>query len=524
MSDAGSVNAGHLSPDGRWRWDGTAWKPATDSALPSRPAWANLKLRSRASWYSLVSVIAVGLVADQALRVGVFGLAASLTFVTAAVVLILAGRLERTESTLLIALAGMFAVWFTLRASAWLLWPDLLVSAALMGLAASFAVRGSLSDLGIAELAARTLYALLHAFAGFAFVGRPIAEARGRFGAAAPLARGLVIAAPIAVLIGVLLASADPVFASFFTLNFDFGQLTLDAVFVLAGSLWAAGLLRLVASEPVERVDGPAWRLGTVESLVVLAVLDTVFAAFALAQVLAATGSAGETLRSAGVTYADYARSGFFQLLWVSCITLVVLVLFSRITGFSSRKNRLAFVILAEAAIALTLLIVLVAVDRLSLYEQAYGFTMLRLYSHIFAAWIAVVFLLFAADLAGVWRRRRWFVGAMSATALALLLALNFVNPEAMVVALNTSHAQSAHKIDTKYLAELSSDATPALLNSRHLLDSPLRDQVDAAACAGPRSYSPGLPALQLGRGRSSGGTAGRLLRQPSQALSAMDD
>lgn len=496
MSDAGSVYAGQLSPDGRWRWDGTAWKPATDSALPSRPAWANLKLRSRASWYSLASVVVIGLVADQALRAGVFGLAASVTFVATAVALMLAGRLERVESRLLIALVCLFAAWFTIRASAWLLWPDLLVSAALMGLAVSFAVRGSLFDLGIAELVARTLHALLHAFAGIAFVGRPIAEARGRFRAAAPLARGLVIAAPIAVLIGALLASADPVFASFFTLNFDFGQLTLDAVFVVAGSLWAAGLLRLAASEPVERVDGPAWRLGTVEGLVVLAVLDTVFAAFALAQVLAATGAAGETLRSAGVTYADYARSGFFQLLWVSGITLVVLVLFSRITGFSSRKNRLAFVILAEAAIALTLLIVLVAFDRLSLYEHAYGCTMLRLYSHIFAAWIAVVFLLFAADLAGLWRRRRWFVGATSATALAVLLALNFVNPEAVVVALSTSHAQSAHKIDAQYLSELSSDATPALLNSRLLLDTPLRDQVDAAACAGRRSYSPSLPAF----------------------------
>ncbi|MEO8745429.1 MAG: DUF4173 domain-containing protein [Candidatus Dormiibacterota bacterium] len=484
---------GQLSPDGRWRWDGAAWKPATDSAFP---AWANLKLRSRASWLTLGCVVLIGLLADQALRVGVFGLAASVTFVSAAVILMLAGRLERIESRILIVLAGIFAAWFTLRASPWLLWPDLFVSAALMGLAASFAVRGALFDLGIAELAARAVNALLHASAGFGFVGRPVAETRWRFKSAAPLARGLLIATPIAVLLAVLLASADPVFASFFTLNVDFGPLVLDGVFVFGGSLWAAALLRLAASEPVERVDGPAWRLGAVESLVVLAVLDAVFAAFALAQVLAATGSADATLRSAGVTYADYARSGFFQLLWVSGITLVALVLFSRITGFTNRRHRIAFVILALAATALTLLIVGVAFERLSLYEQAYGFTMLRLYSHIFAVWIAVVFLLFAADLAGAGHRRRWFVGATSATALALLLALNFLNPEALVVALNTSHAQSAHKIDAQYLAELSSDATPALLSSRYELEPALRNQVDAAACAGSRSYSPSLPAF----------------------------
>ena len=50
----------------------------------------------------------------------------------------------------------------------------------------------------------------------------------------------------------------------------------------------------------------------------------------------------------------------------------------------------------------MTLLIVLVAWMRLSLYEGAYGFTMLRLYSHIFAGWVAVVFVLLAADLAGL--------------------------------------------------------------------------------------------------------------------------
>lgn len=498
MSDAGSVEAGKLSPDGRWRWDGAAWLPAAGSGATTLPAWANLRLRHRASWTTLGWVVLVGLLADQALRAGAFGLAASVTFVAAALALLFAGRLDRVEPRFLVAVATIFAVWFTVRASAWLLVPDLLVSAAFMLLAASLAVRGSLLDVGIAELSARAVQALGHLVAGSAFVGRPLIEARVRFKSAAPLARGLIIATPIAAVIAALLASADPVFASFFTLNLDFGRLALDASFVLVGSVWAAGLLRLAAAEAVERVDGPAWRLGTTEGLVVLAVLDAVFAVFALAQLLAATGAAGDALRSAGVTYADYARSGFFQLLWVSGITLVVLVLFSRITGFSGHTGRRAFVILAEAAIVLTLLIVVVAVGRLSLYEEAYGFTMLRLYSHIFAGWIAVVFLLLAADLAGLWQRRRWLVGATATTALALLLALNFVNPEALVVSLNTSHAQSAHKIDAQYLAELSSDATPALLDSRSALAPALRHQVEAAACAGPRTYSATLPAFNL--------------------------
>ena len=132
-----------------------------------------------------------------------------------------------------------------------------------------------------------------------------------------------------------------------------------------------------------------------------------------------------------------------------------------------------------------------VAFRRLSLYEEAYGFTMLRLYSHVFAVWVAVVFLLLAADFLGLWPRRRWFTGAMLATATAVLLGLNFVNPEAVIVALNTSHAQTAHKIDGEYLSQLSSDATPALLASRPSIDASLRSRIDEVVCAGPRTYSP---------------------------------
>jgi hypothetical protein len=182
-----------------------------------------------------------------------------------------------------------------------------------------------------------------------------------------------------------------------------------------------------------------------------------VFAAFALAQVLAATGAAAETLRNAGVTYSDYARSGFFQLLWVSGITLAVLILFSRISAFKERSSKLAFLILAEVAIALTMMIDVVAFRRLSLYEEAYGFTMLRLYSHVFAVWLDVVFLFLAADFLGVWRNRRWFIGATATSACVLLLGLNVVNPEAIVS--STPTARRPRTNDTSYLAEVR-DAT----------------------------------------------------------------
>ena len=486
MADVTPAHPGQLSADGRWRWDGAAWQPV----IPS-PSWATTTLRSRATWATLVAALVVGFLADQWLRSGAFGLAASATLIAGAISVVWLGGLQRLESRLLVAVAVLLAAALALRASPWLLVPDLLVALALLGAAASLAARGSIFDLGSAEAIARSVHGLIHLFGGAAFAFRPLFSIRGRMATAVPIVRGALIAAPIAAVLAALLASADPVFASFFNLNIDFGQLVLDVIYVVIGSLVAAGLLRLAASTPVDRVDGPSWRLGATEALVVLVILDAVFAAFALAQVLAATGAAADTLRNAGVTYSDYARSGFFQLLWVGGITLAVLILFSRISAFKDWNSKLAFLVLAEVAIALTIMIDVVAFRRLSLYEEAYGFTMLRLYSHVFAVFLGVVFLLLAADFLGVGRSRRWFIGATAMAGCAVLLGLNVANPEAIVVAFNTDHAKATHKIDSEYLAELSSDATPALLESRNQLDTALFQQVTAAACAGPRTYSP---------------------------------
>ena len=462
----------------------------------SIPGWMSLKLRSQAAWATVVAVLVVGLVADQFLRSGAVGLGASATFASAAVLLVFAGRISRLEPRLLAASAVLFGTWLSLRASAWLLVPDIAVALVLLGIAASLSFRGSMLDVGIAEVIARGFHGAFHGIAGAAFVAKPLARVRVRVSGLAPIARGLLIAIPIAAVLAALLASADPIFASFFNFNFDFGRLALDAFFVLVASLAMAGLLRLAAAEPLPRVEGPSWRLGTTEAVIVLALLDTVFAAFASAQAIAASGTGAATLRSAGITYSDYARSGFFQLLWVAGITLVVLVLFSRVTGFAHRTGKLTFLVLAEAAIALTLLIVLVASTRLSLYEDAYGFTMLRLYSHVFAGLVAVVFLLLAVDLAGLFPKRRWFVGVSSIAALVVLMALNVANPEALVVGLNINRANQTHKIDAQYFHELSSDAGPAILASRSQLDSALWPDVMSVACAGPRNYAPELSAF----------------------------
>lgn len=358
-------------------------------------------------------------------------------------------------------------------------------------IAASFSVRGSITNLGFAEALANTAHDLLHWIAGAGFVAKPVSAHLSRMRTLAPVARGLAIVLPLAVLLAVLLASADPIFGSFFKVQLDFNQLSLDVVCVVVASLAAAGILRIAAAEPLPPTPGVRWRLGAIESIVIVAVLDGIFAAFAVAQAIGAAGAGVEALRSAEVTYADYARSGFFQLLWVAGITLVSLVVLSRMSNGLTGRSQITMLALAELAILLTLLIVFVAFRRLALYEAAYGFTMLRLYSHVFAGWAAALFLLLAADIFRRGLGRQWFLSATLASAVLLLLTLDVINPEALVVGLNTSHATQTSKLDASYLRDLSSDAVPSLVSAGAAQSPSLRSGLTKNACTRPKIYEP---------------------------------
>src|SRR5260370_4634065 len=151
-------HVGEVAFVGLWRWAGSGWRPVVSGDLAR---WLNRDLKAKATWFTLVAAAGVGLVADQALRVGTFGLAASLALALIALALVCAGRISSFESRVLVGASVLFSLWMTVRASPWLLWPDVAMSFALIGLAASVTSRGSLLDLGIAEAAARSAHALV---------------------------------------------------------------------------------------------------------------------------------------------------------------------------------------------------------------------------------------------------------------------------------------------------------------------------------------------------------------------------
>ncbi|MEC3917330.1 DUF4153 domain-containing protein [Nocardia sp. CDC160] len=311
---------------------------------------------------------------------------------------------------------------------------------------------------------------------------RALGRTRGRVRPGA-LRVGWSVAVAAALLLAVvpLLAGADAVFAGL--VNGLLPRIDVPAVmrwgfvFVVAG-LGTAGALYLLAGPPpgashadeaeagedAEGVDPLGWlgirRFSPVEWGIPVGALTIVFAAFVGTQIAVLFGGDGYVQRTAGLTYAEYARSGFWQLSIVSMLTLAVIGAVLRYARQQSSGERRWLRGAVAVVCGLTLVIVASALHRMWTYQQAYGFTVMRLLVEVFEGWIALVYLLVLASLIRL--RRGWVPRAAVGAAAVTLLGLAVVNPEGFVADRNIDRWQSGKRLDADYLGTLSTDVLPA--------------------------------------------------------------
>jgi hypothetical protein len=179
-------------------------------------------------------------------------------------------------------------------------------------------------------------------------------------------------------------------------------------------------------------------------------------------QVAVLFGGHEHVLRTAGLTYAEYARQGFWQLLAASGLTLTVVGGAVVFAAAPRRADQLLLRVLLGILCALTIVVLVSALRRLWLYEEAYGLTRLRLLAEAIAVWLGAFFaLLLAAGLVARLRRRLVPV-ALAGTAVALLV-FSLLNPDGLVAERNVERWRDTGRIDLGYLRTLSADAAPGL-------------------------------------------------------------
>jgi hypothetical protein len=348
---------------------------------------------------------------------------------------------------------------------------DFLATAGALGLAAI-----SLRDPSLALGAPRLRDTL---WAGFAVVMstargivplalRELFSGEGHAGARAHARTALrlsLIVAGLLLVFGSLLRSADPIFASLVALpDLDVGTI-VSHLFLMGFCAWIAGgwaYGALVESPSSRRApDRMPLTLGMLDLTTALGTLTVLFGAYVLTQLGWFFGGERFLRTTTGLTAAQYARQGFFQMAWV--VTLVVpLLLATRAALAPEPALARRHTVLSLPIVALLFAIIASAALRMRLYVQYYGLTTERLYTLVFMGWLTIVLALLAATV--LRGRGRPFVAGSVVSALTLLFGLHVAVPDVIVARVNIARAaspSSTTRLDLPYLASLSGDAVP---------------------------------------------------------------
>jgi len=437
----------------------------------------------------LLAALAIGILAEVSMDGPAIGLnlpIVTATVLAAAWIFRRPGRAPDPLDAWLPVSALVLAAFVAVRADPFVTFLDIAGAAAFTGASAAAFSGLAVTRRSATAVMAMGLWALESVFGGTVRAlraGRPAASDGPRRAPAwfGPIGRGLVLAIPLVLIFAVLFASADPIFNRGFedlmTFSIDLGDLPGRIVFALAVAWLACGLLSIAARglPELERSSlGAAVRagslarerlLGTTEALVVLVAIDLIVGLFVGLQLAYLFGGL-DTLAAAGMKYSDYARRGYFELVAAAALAGGILV---ALEYQVTRRSR-PYLALAIGLVGLTIVVLASAALRLKLYQDAYGWTELRLYVAVSIAAMAVTLAALAAFLAT--DRTRWLGHAMVVIGLISLIGLNLLAPAAFVAERNVARVidpslvppDGEISLDADYLAVLPDDAIPALV------------------------------------------------------------
>jgi hypothetical protein len=337
----------------------------------------------------------------------------------------------------------------------------------------TFSVIGALGCTALAIVGGRQIRSIL-----FSLFAAPYAALRGlpwvrnhlrgsgNAGMARRVAFSAVLTLMILIVFGGLLSSADVAFSAILddvVPDFEVGTI-FQWIFLaaLGGLLAVSGIYTLSAPPVTSSLDTPGrGRFGLVEWAPACFALVLLFGGFVAVQFTVLFGGDHHVLKTSGLSYAEYARSGFWQLAAVTLLSLVVLAALARWAKRDEKVERVLLRVLLGLLCGLSVVIVASALSRMWAYQRVYSFTGERIFVMSLELLLGTVFVLIA--VAGIRWSGRWIPQATVGLAVVMLLGLAVLDPEGYVASRNAVRYEATGKIDAWYLRALSADATPAL-------------------------------------------------------------
>lgn len=436
---------------------------------------------------ALLAALTLGILANALLHDGLWGIGAGLWIVLVAAVVVAlvwrrGDRIEGDQLSWMIA-AIFFACMLAWRDEESLRAFDIfavILCAAMLGMSLARSPVQGLFQARVRDLLLAVASAVMHAIAYMvplvvhdADLGRATAAITPR--RSSPYLRAALITVPVVIVFGALLRAADPMFAALVRLP----TIDLEAVMphiVMTGFFtwiiggWLRGAIVAPAS-PASSASRRLITLGGVEITTVLGALAVLFTLFIGVQLRWMFGGEAIVRQTTGLGYADYARRGFFELVWVALLTLPLLLVVNASIADSDRTTRRRFQLLGTIVLLLVGAVVASALSRMSLYVRYYGLSIDRLNATAIMMWIALVLALFAVTV--LRDRPRTFAAGMALSGFGMLALLNILNPAHLVARVNIERGSAPagdartpaeRPIDFAYLARRGGDAVPLLV------------------------------------------------------------
>jgi len=280
---------------------------------------------------------------------------------------------------------------------------------------------------------------------------------------------GILISIPILAVILWLLSSADIVFKNIF-INIPLFKIFKHFIIIILVSVYVICFLWALLKAFDERKEGPAgntvynkiqWKLflDPIVLLTVLFLINAVYAIFSFIQFRYLFGGSS-FIAPSSFTYAEYARRGFAELVVVTIINFVILIFGLTFVKKESRRIFTAIRALLTLLVTFTFILLVSAFYRMTVYEQAYGFTYLRIFTQAF---MVMLFFLFIINIIYIWYPKLPIIKSFFIVSLAVYIILNFANVDVVVAKNNINRYFESGQIDVVYLKGLSYDAVPEM-------------------------------------------------------------
>lgn len=210
--------------------------------------------------------------------------------------------------------------------------------------------------------------------------------------------KSILISLPIILIVLFLLISADTIFAQIFSnitkyLNRIFSIEWISSnlwrliTIIFIGLYFSGFIFNLVKDNTAfnRRKEEKELKIN-IESTTINIMITTLNIIYLIFSIIQFTSLFTHVSNSKNFDYAEYARQGFFQLMIVSIINLVIIILANKNKQKGSKNQSKYIDIMSIITIIFTIIIIISAFYRMYLYEQEYGYTYLRLFVYYILA------------------------------------------------------------------------------------------------------------------------------------------